>query len=587
MNEIISAIEQHLQRRLKVSQLDYYQVLGLEPFCADKSKIETALQTAQQMLSTSEISNKENKDTAASLMLVNKLLRQAQAILLEPSKKTAYDSQLAKLFESQKKQKTLGDGSVATTTTSIGILSVANTKPSASKSPSSTASPSKTDSSPLSNASQLLPPGDPMQPYSIPVANQAPASGALSAAMVFSAEKRRAELSELFPSLMLKSLQTEPAQDQTPAWLIAADRKGSKPKSEVPTEDPTATSSQTPAVKPADQVDQLRKRRQRRNLLAVGSMILAALGFLGIASYRFISNRMQIAQQEKKSPREKPPINPQAGDPAVEGSATKPPPELTIRSNKSRNGKQGADSPLPQLPVVNRDPSADQAMATQADTSKPAENKPPENKPAENKSEEMKPEETKPEPAPAPMPTGESPEWKTSMTQAKELLVKGDLKKFEPLMASLLDKALSKEGKEQTLRLDQAGQLYKIYVESFEEAKKKAKGASSLKVGTTEVSIVEATAEKLIIREKGENKTYAWDKLPLGIAAALSDLGLSESDPVDVAARAIYFSLNPYYQEQAQVNKLITKRIDGWFERSAGKESVRADLKQFLTDKYE
>jgi hypothetical protein len=200
---------------------------------------------------------------------------------------------------------------------------------------------------------------------------------------------------------------------------------------------------------------------------------------------------------------------------------------------------------------------------------------------------EMKPEEMKPEPAPAPAPAGESPEWKTSMTQAKDLLVKGDLKKFEPLMASLLDKAITKEGKEQTLRLDQAGQLYKIYVESFEEAKKKAKGASSLKVGAAEVSIVEATSEKLIIREKGENKTYTWDKLPLGIAAALSDLGLSESDPVDVAARAIYFSLNPYYQEQAQVNKLITKRIDGWFERSAGKESVRADLKQFLTDKYE
>ncbi|MFM8401755.1 MAG: hypothetical protein ACKOAH_28345, partial [Pirellula sp.] len=86
MNEIISAIEQHLQRRLKVSQLDYYQVLGLEPFCADKSKIETALESAQQMTRKSEQSNKENKDATASLALVNKLLRQAQAILLDPSK---------------------------------------------------------------------------------------------------------------------------------------------------------------------------------------------------------------------------------------------------------------------------------------------------------------------------------------------------------------------------------------------------------------------------------------------------------------------------------------------------------------------
>jgi hypothetical protein len=62
---------------------------------------------------------------------------------------------------------------------------------------------------------------------------------------------------------------------------------------------------------------------------------------------------------------------------------------------------------------------------------------------------------------------------------------------------------------------------------------------------------------------------------------------LSESAPVDVAARAIYFSLTPFYQEEAKANTLITKRIDGWFERSAGKESVRADIKQFLTDTYE
>ncbi|MFN9463656.1 MAG: hypothetical protein ACK6B2_10685 [Planctomycetota bacterium] len=577
MNEIISAIEQHLQRRLKVSQLDYYQVLGLEPFCADKTKIETALESASQMVRKSEQSNKGNKDATASLVLVNKLLRQAQAILLDASKKTAYDSQLAKLFESQKKQKALGDSSPATTTTSIGILSTATSKTSASK----------TVPSPVSNASQLLPPGDPMQPYLVPSSNQTTASGALSTAMHFSVDKRRAELAELFPSLMLKSLQTEPTQDQTPAWLIAADRKGVKSKSEVPTESPTANSTQPPASKPVDLVDQLRKRRKRRNLLAVGSMILAALGFLGIASYRFISNRMQIAQQEKKSPRENSPINPQEGNPAAQGSATKPPPELAIRSNKPRNGRPGSDTPLPQLPGVNRDPAADQAMP-QANMAEPElMPKPVENKPAENKPEEMKPEETKPEPAPAPMPAGDSPEWKSSMTQAKELLVKGDLKKFEPMMASLLDKAVTKEGKDQTLRLDQAGQLYRIYVDSFEEAKRKAKGASSLKVGAAEVSIVEATAEKLVVRAQGQNKTYMWDKLPLGIAAALSDLGLSESEPVDVAARAIYFSVTPYYQEEARANNLISKRIDGWFERSAGKGSVRADLKQFLTDKYE
>ena len=597
MNEIISAIEQHLQRRLKVSQLDYYQVLGLEPFCSDKSNIETALQAAWEMIRKGENTDKENKGAEASLQLVNKLLRQAQAILLDPSKKTAYDSQLAKLFESQKKQQALGNTATATTTASIGILATSSSKSNASKS-----SASKSDPSPVSNASQLLPSGDPMQPYMVGFSNQAPASSGASTAMNFSVDKRRAELSELFPSLMLMSLKTEPAQEQAPAWLIAADRKGGKSKTEAPGEAASVSSATPAASKPADLVEQLRKSRKRRNLLAVGSMILAALAFLGISSYRFISNRMQLAQQEKNSPREVAPNTPVDNSASAETSPKKNP-ELVIAPNKARKGRPGSDTPLPNLPSVNRDPSdnptADPSMSAQANMPEtdpapkdPAAVDPVGIDPAATaepmpKPPEMKPEEMKPEPPPAPAPAGETPEWKTSMTQAKDLLVKGDLKKFEPLMASLLDKALTKEGKEQTLRLDQAGQLYKIYVESFEEAKKKAKGASSMKVGAAEVSIVEATAEKLIIREKGENKTYTWDKLPLGIAAALSDLGLSESDPVDVAARAIYFSLNPYYQEQAQVNKLITKRIDGWFERSAGKESVRADLKQFLTDKYE
>ena len=181
----------------------------------------------------------------------------------------------------------------------------------------------------------------------------------------------------------------------------------------------------------------------------------------------------------------------------------------------------------------------------------------------------------------------ETPEWKAGMAKAKEALVSRDPSKFEPLIAAMLDKATTKLGKDQTARLDQAGQLLKIYAESFEEAKLKAKGASSLKVGAAEVSIVESTPEKLIIRAQGKNQSYEWDKLPFGIAAAICDLGLSESAPVDIAARAIFFSIHPFYQEAAKSNNLVTKRIDGWFERSLGKESVRADLKQFLTDRYE
>lgn len=564
MNEILSAIEKHLDRKLKVSELDYYQIIGLEPFCSDQAQIQAALDSARLKLQGSEPSN--------SLQVVSKLIKQAQTILLDASKKTAYDSQLAKLFESHRKQKELGKPITASATASIGILAKSASKKN-SQAPLQDAPP---------NEDQLLPKGDPMQPFVIPSTDLPATYGPPNALGNLTVQKRREELSALFPSLLMMSHSTEVPKEQIPAWLIAADRKPTNPTSTVSNTASLSPANNQASIKPQDSpvdlVGQLRKRRQRRNLLGVGGMILAAISLLGFASYQFASNRSKVAkaEQEKKMLRQN-----GANQPPGPGTdqANNKLPELVIKPNADRKGAPNSQQSLPQLPQVNRDPSD----SMPAEVKMPAEVDPDKTDPAMVTPAPM----PEPPPKPEPAPKGESPEWKMAMTKARESLSKGDLKEFEPLMTGLLDKAVTKEGKEQTLRLDQAGQLYKIYVESFEEAKRKAKGASSLKVGTAEFSIVEVTPEKLIVRSQGQNKTYQWDKLPLGLAAALSDLGLSESAPVDVAARAIYFSLTPFYQEEAKANTLITKRIDGWFERSAGKESVRADIKQFLTDTYE
>jgi len=609
MNEILAAIEKHLKRPLKASQLDYYQVIGLEPFCADKSAIESALKIALEQIRTSESStpaNQENSSQAAdptgSLQVVQKLLRQAQSILLDTSKKTAYDSQLAKLFESQKKQKELGKNSSVRTQSTVGIVDRTSNKPSAGTS-SPTIAP---------NASELLPLGDPMLPFN--AASIAPDSFArANSALNLTPEKRRAELSELFPSLMLMSIQPEPTHEQPPAWLVAADRKPSAKASTLANASTRAnpngsfadkdqqdaakrTDTKSTDTKRVDLVEQLRSRRRRRNLLAVGGMVLAALGLLGFASFRFVSNRQQVAQQDRNKPAERPTDNALGNAlPGANPSNTKTP-DLNIgATTKGRNRKGANELPLPELPSVGfSEPDASSPATDNPAMAKPPVQMPPDAASTPEPAPEPVPEpapETTTEPTPAPTPepamANETPEWKAGMAKAKEALVSRDPGKFEPLIAAMLDKATTKLGKDQTARLDQAGQLLKIYAESFEEAKLKAKGASSLKVGATEVSIVESTPEKLIVRAQGKNQSYEWDKLPFGIAAAICDLGLSDSAPVDIAARAIFFSIHPFYQEAAKSNNLVTKRIDGWFERSLGKESIRADLKQFLTDRYE
>jgi hypothetical protein len=205
--------------------------------------------------------------------------------------------------------------------------------------------------------------------------------------------------------------------------------------------------------------------------------------------------------------------------------------------------------------------------------------------------------EPAPEPKPASQPnepasgepasSADADAWKERMRRARAAIDQRDFSNFEKEIELALSDAPSAQAKEQAKRLDQLGQLLKIYIDSIPESKKKAKGASSLKVGSAEVSIVESNQEKLIVRAGGKNQTYEWSKLPFGIAVALSDLSLSPTEPIDLAARAVYFSLDPFYRKEAASNQLIAKKVDEWFEKSAGKGQVRADLRQALTDSYE
>jgi hypothetical protein len=130
-------------------------------------------------------------------------------------------------------------------------------------------------------------------------------------------------------------------------------------------------------------------------------------------------------------------------------------------------------------------------------------------------------------------------------------------------------------------RLDQLGQLYEIFIKSVREAKSKMRGAETLSVGKLLVGIVEIKEEELVVRVQGKNEHYAWDRLPPGIANAMADLTLSEQEPTDIAARAVYFSISPAR------NELFNKKIAGWFEKSIGKGQIRKDLVQALTDNYE
>ncbi|MFN7626422.1 MAG: hypothetical protein ACK5PZ_06295, partial [Pirellula sp.] len=102
MTDMIEAIERHLGRVLTTDQLDYYAVLGLEPFCEDEKKIRTAMQAA---IATYKSSNTQSYPESSNK--VAKLLKQAQAILLDAEKRGIYDAQLRKMAAAKLKAATV------------------------------------------------------------------------------------------------------------------------------------------------------------------------------------------------------------------------------------------------------------------------------------------------------------------------------------------------------------------------------------------------------------------------------------------------------------------------------------------------
>ena len=199
----------------------------------------------------------------------------------------------------------------------------------------------------------------------------------------------------------------------------------------------------------------------------------------------------------------------------------------------------------------------------------------------ETKPDAGKPTETMPTETMPAMNAGDKKAWTEAMKKGKEAVEKADFELFQKQMELALPLSTSEEMQAKRARLDQLGQLYEIFIKSVREAKSKTRATEAITVGKNKVNIVEVKDKVLIVRIQGKNETYAWDSLPPGIALAMADLTLSEREPTDLAARAVYFSLSP------SRNELVGKKVKDWFDKSVGKGEIRADLPQALTDTYE
>ncbi len=538
MNSLIQNVQRYLGRTLSNESADFYSVLGLQIYEEDPTKLKAALKQAASLWNAAD-----TKSEPESAQQVAKLIRQAQSVLLSPEKKARYDQQLRELRHLV-----------------------------------------------------CLPAGDPTLPFD-PMAwlntqgADAEIADTCAPILLESVEVRREALQRLFPGLKDRLSISLPAMPDPRTEF----REEPSVQQVYETPGPTSNDSNENMRVRFDQIKRIRVARQRNYTLG---LLGAALLFLAFAGFRFWQNQQQnahnIAQAQSKSEQQEPSSQSPRANRERPNRTTKPPTESQLRiipppetdlESRTENSMDDRSIVAPAMPMDDAPmaaPVTEPNMNVPAVSMEPMVTKPEvamTTKPVEGTT----PSPTQPEttPAPAEPPMAPSAEWKEAMKKGKEAILKADFKAFQTQIERALPLSKSPEMEAKHARLDQAGQLYEIFVKSVQEGRTKTRGTDVIVVGKNKVNIVEVKEDVLIVRIQGKNERHPWDKLPLGIALGLAELTLSDSDPTDIAARAIYFSFSP------NRNELTDKRAKEWFKKTVGKGQIRADLEQVFADTYE
>lgn len=531
MDNLSQSIQRYLGRSVSNVSLNHYTLLGIAPD-ASTDQIKSALRAAAASWNSAD-----TRSSPQDAQQVAQLLKQAQATLLDVNKRALYDK---------------------------SILAIAS---------------KRDDSSLGANTGTLeLPTGDPLSPFD-PVAFRPMRSASRFGdpasrwreleATVFSGEDPDALLSIASqPSISIaNNMASESLSAKSSTVINVAHNRDNQ-------QNATAI------------IQQLRRKRQRNQSLLLGGILVTAFAFLGFAAVWFFLNQQNVAANKeidgnKPNPSEFQPEEEKRKEPTNAKTAPKAPVRSSLPSVNKESDSETVDG-LDGAPPSMSDGAGKSDMATMPTPVHPAEPMPPEAmKPSPDTP--SSPQSMTPTPSiPATMPDPKiAAQWGKAMTEGKAALQKLDFDTFEKSMETALALSMGDSQTAKQKRLDQLGQLYRIAIDAMLEARTKTRGADVITVGKNRVSIVEVKSDSIVVRFSGENKTYLWSEVPMGIALGLLDLTLSTTEPTDVAARAVYLSFSTAKTD------LHGRKIEELFSKSLGKGDIRSDLPQALTDTYE
>jgi outer membrane biosynthesis protein TonB len=195
---------------------------------------------------------------------------------------------------------------------------------------------------------------------------------------------------------------------------------------------------------------------------------------------------------------------------------------------------------------------------------------------------------TSPTPAPAPetapqaVTKQEAIDLGKAMTTAKIALGEQNFDEADKQLALAEPLAKLPEHQAKYQRLKEVADYVKQFRGAITEAVAGLDAGATFKVGTsTMVVVVETFPDKIIIRSLGQNKTYPFQDLPVGLAVAIADMKLDTTAPANRVIKGAYLAVDKRGDSIA-----LDKAKAFWEEAQLGGVDT-THLVPFLSDKYD
>lgn len=530
MPSLQESLSQILGRSIDIERGSHYALLGIAEFESDRKVVTDAYNSVVQ-----ELKSKRSQFDPTTWEAIIPLIQQLKTTLLDPQRKLEYDrSRRIRMMQASEN-------------------ALSGTK--SQKAESST----QTSRSETSWGS-VFPEGDPSEPFNMGLYVESQSDS------LEPEESIDHRLEALRQELQIASLDW----DATPT---ASSQSQDTAGVELPTR--SFSNSSTP----------LRKRKKASNhstFWIAGSLLVGSIGLVAVGGWMAYQNWIESNKGKNPSAVQVADQKPRKEDRKGTDSTKQP------VKNESKFDVDSSKFDVPSTPNEQASPQ-DNAMAMNGQSmEKPSPppmvsnsempTVPTTNPPAPTPTPTPTPE---PPPAPMPLNASEKASLVESLKKLRTSIEAWDLEPFDSEVEKILPLAREEPYRSQLARLDQLGQLRKIFRDAILASVRKLSAGETFKVMNTTVAFVEGTDEYIIIKIGGNNEKHSLRELPLGLGLGLADLSLDSDAGTDVAARGVYCLLIPKQTSvsQREGKKFMAKAIE------SGK--VRADLLSVFEERYE